>query len=192
MHRYAHGIGVAAITVAAALSFQTPRAFAQAPQQVEGGKDPLIGMWKINLPASRYERAGKPGPTPPATLTWTYTAEKDGLRMSVYPNGLAPQPARSYFFKWDGKEYPDPQGLNLHESVIFWRMDRRMLTRLVLGYLSDEDRAAKRNPRRVEWVAWSLSEDEKTLAITAWTPTTPQWQNVQIFDRVSDTVPPSR
>ncbi len=184
MYRYGRHFALIAIVFALASS----HAQAQAPQKVEGGPDPLIGVWKLNLPASRYERSGKPGTTPPATLTWTYTAEKDGLRMSVYPNGLAPQPARLYFFKWDGQEYPDPQGPTLHESVIFWRMDRHMLTRLVLGYASDEDRAAKRNPRRVEWVAWSLSEDEKTLAITAWTPTTPQWQNVQIFDRVSSTV----
>jgi hypothetical protein len=187
MSSYGRGFAVMAI-----LALVTGQVQAQAPQKVEGTQDPLIGVWKVNLPASRYERSGKPGPTPAATLTWTYVAEKDGLRMSVYPNGLAPQPARSYFFKWDGQEYPDPQGPNLHESVIFWRMDRRMLTRLVLGYASDEDRAAKRNPKRVEWVAWTVSEDDKTLAITSWTPTTPQWQNVQIFDRVSSTVPATR
>ena len=188
MHRYGRRFALTAVVVALA----GIHAAGQAPQKVEGTQDPLIGVWKINLPASRYERSGKPGPTPAATLTWTYTPEKDGLRMSVYPQGLAPQPARSYFFKWDGQEHPDPQGPNLHESVIFWRMDRRMLTRLVLGYASDEDRAAKRNPRRVEWVAWTVSEDDKTLAITSWTPTTPQWQNVQIFDRVSSTVPATR
>jgi hypothetical protein len=192
MHTYTRRITLAVVAMTVALSLEGRHLFAQAPQPVEGGKDPLVGVWKINLPASRYDRTGKPGPKPPETLTWTYTAEKDGLRMSVYPQGLAPQPARSYFFKWDGKEHPDPQGPGLHESVIFWRMDRRMLTRLVLGYASDEDRAARRNPKRVEWVAWSLSEDEKTLAITAWTPTTPQWQNVQIFDRVAGTVPASQ
>jgi hypothetical protein len=153
--------------------------------QESASKEPLIGTWKINLAKSSYMRSGKPGPTPADTLTWTYTAEKDGLRMSVYPMGLAPSPARSYFFKWDGKEYPDPQGPGRHETVVFWRMHPNMLTRVVRQYPSDEDRAAGRNAKFLEWVSWAVSPDGKTLAITAWDPEHPEWHNLQVFDRMN-------
>jgi hypothetical protein len=166
----------------------------QLPQPVSG-KDPLIGVWKLNVEKSRYERGGPGRPAPVANplLVWTYTPEPGGaLRMSVYAKGLENPVTRSYVFKWDGKEYPDPQGPGRHESVIFWRMDPKMLTRLVLEYASDEDRGAHRNPKRQEWVSWSLSEDGKTLAINAWDPARPEYTNRQIFDRVSDQPPSTR
>jgi hypothetical protein len=181
--------GVVMLLVLAAGS----RTYGQLPQPI-AGKDPLIGVWKLNVEKSRYERGGPGRPAPAANplLVWTYTPEPGGaLRMSVYAKGLDNPVTRSYVFKWDGKEYPDPQGPGRHESVIFWRMDPKMLTRLVLEYASDEDRAAHRNPKRQEWVSWSLSEDGKTLAINAWDPARPEYTNRQIFDRASDQPPPS-
>jgi hypothetical protein len=184
-----HTPRVAAAAAAVLLSLATT-ASAQLPQPISG-KDPLIGVWKLNVQKSRYERGGpdKPGPAANPQLVWTYGAENGGLRMSVYTMGLAPTPARSFTFKWDGKEHMDPQGPGKHESVIYWRMDPKMLTRLVLEYASDEDRAAHRNPKRQEWVSWCVSEDGKTLAVNAWDPKTPEYTNRQILDRVSDEVP---
>jgi hypothetical protein len=181
----------AAAGLAALLLVGNGQLLAQLPQPLTG-KDPLIGVWKLNVEKSRYERGGPSVPAPAANplLVWTYNQEKDGaLRMSVYAKGLEAPVTRSFVFKWDGKEYPDPQGPDRHESVIYWRMDPKMLTRLVLVYKSDEDRAAHRNPVRQEWVSWSLSEDGKTLAINAWSPATPEYTNRQIFDRVSDQPP---
>jgi hypothetical protein len=190
MHPYVRRFGLAAGALATAISLESSQPSAQLPQPI-AGKDPLIGVWKLNVAKSRYERGGpgKPAPAANPKLTWTYNAERGGIRMSVYAMGLEQPVTRSYVLNWDGKEYMDPQGPGRHESVIFWRMDPKMLTRLVLEYKSDEDRAAHRNPVRQEWVSWCVSEDNKTLAINAWDPKTPEYTNRQIFDRVSDQPP---
>lgn len=188
---YAHRVERVAVCIAIALMTVSGPAQAQLPQRV-ADTDPLIGVWKLNVEKSRYERRGPTVPPPPANplLVWTYTPEKDGaIRMSVYAKGPENPVTRFFIFKWDGKEYMDPQGQGRHESVIYWRMDPKMLTRLVLEYASDEDRAAHRNPKRQEWVSWSISEDGKTLAVNAWDPATPEYTNRQIFDRVSDRPP---
>lgn len=188
MHKNAHRLGFAAVLFVAVFFLQSGHALAQLPQKVVAGNDPLVGVWKLNVQKSHYERGGpsRPGNPPNALLVWTYKVEKGGVRMSVYPMGMAPQPARSFLLKWDNKEYPDPQGPGRHESVIYWRMDAKMLTRLVLAYKSDEDRADHRNPKRQEWVSWCVSEDGKTLAVNAWDPATPEYTNRQIFDRQPD------
>jgi hypothetical protein len=189
MHSRHFGFALTALTVA--LTLQSGSLLAQLPQPATG-KDPLLGVWKINVKKSRYERGGpdKPAGTANPELFWTFTPEKDGtVRMSVYPKGLAPMPGRSYVFKWDGKEYMDPQGPGMHESVIFWRGERNLLTRLVLHYASDEDRAAHKNPKRQEWVSYALSADGKTLAINSWDEATPEYTNRQIFDLTSTPLP---
>src|SRR5271154_3180894 len=113
MHKNAgRRLALFAATLAMVFTLESGHVLAQLPEKVVPGNDPLVGVWKIDVQKSHYERGGpsRPGNPPNALLVWTYTAEKDGIRMSVYPMGLAPQPARSYFLKWDGNEYPDPQG----------------------------------------------------------------------------------
>lgn len=167
MRKQALGTGLIAIALLLTASWMAPRAFGQ-----EGdSKDPFIGSWALNIAKSTISRVGV-APTHPARgSTRIFAVERDGYRVSVADDGSA-APARSYFFRCDGKEYPDPHGPGRGELATHWRLTPYVIVRLV-----------KTNGKPTEWVAYAVSTDGNMLTTTEWAPEHPDYHTIQVWER---------
>jgi hypothetical protein len=95
----------------------------------------------------------------------------DPNRMTTFDDA-APTAARSYFFRSDGKEYPDPYGPGRGEIANHWRPSPYVMVRLV-----------KTNGKPTEWVTYAVSSDGNVLTTTEWDPATPEKHMIQVYDR---------
>jgi hypothetical protein len=167
MRKQALGIGLMAVALLMAISFEAPRMFGQGADS----KDPFIGTWKLNL--AKSSSVGPDGalvrPTRPATRV--VAVEGDGYRMAT-SDDANPAAARSYFFRSDGKEYPDPHGPGKGEMASHWRPSPYMMVRLV-----------KTNGMPTEYATYAVSSDGNVLTTTSWEPATPEYHNVQVYER---------
>jgi hypothetical protein len=108
--------GLITLVIAIALSSQIHPLFGQDADS----KDLIVGTWKLNLEKSFVNRKGvQAHPTRPSTRV--YAVEGDGYRVSIFDGG-ATMPTRSYFAKFDGKEYPDPRTAGRGEVGIHYRL----------------------------------------------------------------------
>jgi hypothetical protein len=167
MRKQILGIGLVAVALLMAISLETPRILGQDADS----KDPFVGTWKMNL--AKSSSVGADGalihPTRPATRI--VAAEGDGYRMSTFDDAN-PAAARSYFFRSDGKEYPDPHGPGRGEVANHWRPSPYVMVRLV-----------KTNGKPTEWVIYAVSSDGNELITTEWEPATPEKHMIQFYDR---------
>jgi len=167
MRKRALGIGLIAVALLTAIAFETPRIFGQDADS----KDPIVGTWKMNL--AKSSSIGADGaivhPTRPATRI--VAVEGDGYRMTTFDDAN-PAAARSYFFRSDGKEYPDPHGPGNGEVAIHWRLSPYLMVRLV-----------KMNGMPTEYATYAISSDGNVLTTTSWEPATPEYHNVQVYER---------
>ena len=135
-------------------------------------KDPMLGTWRLNLAKS----LNLPGPDgtsahPTKGAMRVISVEGDGFKMTTYDEGAADK-ARSYFFKPDGKDYPDPHGPGRGEVAYHWRPNPYVMLRLIL---------TKGHP--TEWVNYAVSADGNELITTMWTPEAPDKHMIQVYDR---------
>jgi hypothetical protein len=167
-----------AIAGVVALSFGGPG----VAQTAGPGLQPFVGKWKINLAQSRMGVNGPNVVTPPRapTFTWIFTPRDYGLQMDVYTEYPLPAPTRTLMINPDGRIRPcqtvqpclpsggDPK----QQSYAYHKMDDHMISRLfyVKGQITEYD-------------TYAVSKDGKTLVIVAWHAPTPQYQNVQVFDK---------
>jgi hypothetical protein len=167
MRKQSLSIGLIALALLTAISFETPRVLGQGADS----KDPFVGTWKLNL--AKSSSVGPDGalvrPTRPATRT--VTVEGDGYRMATFDDAN-PAAARSYFFRSDGKEYPDPHGPGKGEVANHWRPSPYVMVRLV-----------KTNGKPTEWVTYAVSADGNALITTMWEPATPEKHMIQFYER---------
>lgn len=153
-----------------------------AQKEAKGGDEPLIGAWQIDLSKTKLNREGPghPGTPRSSTFTWIFTHENEGFRMSVYSSYPSPAPVRSFFFRMDGKDYPCLQerscyaegGSGKGETIAYLKISPYLLARL-----------AKTNGQMGEYVTYAISSDGKVLSIVSWSPETPEYHNVQVFNR---------
>ena len=154
-----------------------------APAQPAGaGLSPFVGRWTLNIPKSHMGFDGPNVTTPMRgpTFTWIFSPTSNGLKQEVYDAYPAPEPTRLLMVVPDGKAYPcatktsclpgggDPKD----QTIAYWKMDDHMLARV--SYVKGQ---------ALEYDSYAISEDGKTFVITAWKFGTPQWQNVQVFDK---------
>lgn len=151
-------------------------------QNAGAGLQPFVGTWKINPAKTRMGVNGPSTPTPlrDPTFTWTFTPKDYGLQMDVYEKYPLPAPTRTLTINPDGKIHPCetvkpclPSGGDPKEqSYAYHKMDDHMISRLfyIKGKIAEYD-------------TYAVSEDGKTLVITAWHAPTPDWQNMQVFDK---------
>jgi hypothetical protein len=167
-----------AAVAAVGLSFGMS-ALAQGPG---AGLQPFVGKWKINMAETRMGVNGPHTVTPPRapTFTWIFTPTDYGLQMEVYNEYPQPKPSRTLLINPNGKQQPcqtptpclpsggDPKD----QAYAYHKMDDHMISRLfyIKGKIAEYD-------------TYSVSEDGKKLVIVAWHAPTPQYQNVQVFDR---------
>ena len=95
--------------------------------------------------------------------------------MSVFDDGApgGTAAARAYFARFDGKEYPDPHGPGKGEIAIHWRLSPYLIVRL----------AVKRTEPPTEYATYAVSSDGNVLTTTSWDPATPEYHNVQVYER---------
>ncbi|MBZ5660353.1 MAG: hypothetical protein LAO08_08080 [Acidobacteriia bacterium] len=144
-------------------------------------QDQIIGTWRINLAKSSFGRNG-PGTVtmhPSDTWTWIFAKEKDGLKFSNYPTYPSPKPARSFVLIADGKDYPCVEKMSCFESGTS-EGETLSFTRINPYFFI---RVGKRNGEVKEFVSYAISSDGKVYTVTAWSPETPEYQNVFVFDR---------
>ena len=166
MRTHSVRIALAAVVLAMALSGMTPRTFAQDTTS----SDPVVGTWKLDLDKSVMNRAGGAPVHPTRPATRVFAVEGDGYRMSVSGDGGTA--ARAYFARFDGKEYPDPHGPGKDEVAIHWRLNPYLVVRLV-----------KMNGTPTEYATYAVSSDGNVLTTTSWDPATPEYHNVQVYER---------
>jgi hypothetical protein len=160
-------VAVVGVVLAMALSWVTIRACAQEANS----SDPIVGAWKLDPEKSVMNRAGGDPVHPTRSVTRVIAIEGDGYRMNANAKGDA-APTGGYFARFDGKEYPDPHGPGHGEVAIHWRLSPYLMVRLV-----------KMNGTPTEWATWAVSSDGNVLTTTSWEPATPEYHNVQVYER---------
>jgi hypothetical protein len=156
-----------------------PAAAAQAASDLSA----FAGKWQINLQKTRMGREGPNGRNiaRDPTFTWIFAPEGQGLRMDVYEKYPQPAPTRTMTLTADAIEHGcrsagsclTTGGSGKDQTYRYWQMDEHMLARLfyVKGKVD-------------EYSTYAVSTDGRTLSIVSWSPGTPEWQNIQVFDKL--------
>jgi hypothetical protein len=142
----------------------------------------LAGTWKINLERSTMGRAGPNGVQTrrSASFTWVFTPEGSGLRMEIYTNYPAPAPTKVLHLVPDGRQHP----CDMHESCLSTPGDPREQS---YSFTQMNDHMGVRvfqvRGQSVEYNVYAVSADGKSFVATSWSPETPEYQNVQVFEK---------
>ena len=150
--------------------------------------DPMMGTWLADLGRSRLERVRsvaapmRYGALPPMRRTlgrWRFTPEGQGVRLQQFADRDLESPDAAsidFFSTWDGRPWADPQGpAYLGELVQHWRLDTRVVVRLVLDNVAP--------PERREWMICTASTNGTLLAVMAWRDAEPAAQDLCVFIR---------
>jgi hypothetical protein len=148
--------------------------------KVDPSKLPIIGAWRINFersdPSLKLQNRFKD------TGTNIYTAVDGGIKTETFLywpptkvdyKKVFTDDGREYWFKLDGKDYPDPQGPNgLGQTVRMWLVDKNTLYR-------------ERTTKGVvdERVMYRVSPDGNTLVWTNFANVTAD-SGHQVWDRI--------
>jgi len=111
--------------------------YRNAADKKDPSKLPIIGAWRINF--ERSDPSLKLANRFKDTGTTIYTAVDGGIKTETYLywpptkvdyKKIFTDDAREFFFKLDGKDYPDPQGPNgLGQTVRMWLVDKNTMYR---------------------------------------------------------------
>jgi len=143
----------------------------------------FAGRWQINVSKSTFNRYGPNGKNTPrgAKYTFILTAQDQGLKLDVYNEYPQAAANRSMTILADEKPHacsgdcvsvggtaPDPNP----QTYTYYKIDSHMLVRVTYakGYVN-------------EYLAYSVSSDGKTLTQVNWSPETPEWQNIYVFEK---------
>ena len=153
-------------------------ASAQSPSDLE----PFMGTWKINPGKTKMGRNGPDAQNilRSTTFTFKFVPDGKGVRMDVYASYPQPEPTRVARVVTGGKVLPceskdscltaggDPK----EQTFAWYKIDDHMLARLFW---------IKGKP--YDYSSMCVSTDGKTLTLISWGPDTPQYQNIQVFDK---------
>ncbi len=167
------------------LTGAAPVATAQGQPQAQGPLGAFQGVWKLNAARSRFGREGPNGtPTPrSATFTWVYKSNPTGLNWTIYNTYPQAAPDKVMTATPDGVYRPcemketclsrpgDPKD----QSYAFWRMSPVVFMR-VFRIRGAPD----------EYNLYTLSPDHKTFVTTVWSPGTPEYQTMMVFEKQAD------
>jgi hypothetical protein len=145
----------------------------------------FLGRWQNNPAKTTLNRYGPNGKNTPRADTYTFVFKPDGpgLRLDVFTEYPQPTPAKTVEILVDGRPHPclgaciatgtpvDPHPAKL-QTYVYTQIDPHLVVRLT--YV---------NGRIEEYLTYAISSDGKTLTQINWSPDTPSWQNVQVFDK---------
>ena len=168
----------AAAAAALALGIGASSASAQAAKDLEA----FAGRWQMNAAKTHMGREGPNGPNikRDPTFTWLFTPTSYGLRMDVYSKYPLPAPTRSMMVNADQKQHPcmgpgpclttggDPK----KQFYAYYVIDPHMVGRVFWD-----------DGKVVEYSTYAVSSDGKTFTCVSWSPETPEYQNIQVFDK---------
>ena len=155
-----------------------PSAFAASASDLSA----FMGIWKINPGKTTMGRNGPTGQNTlrSATFTFAFVRDDKGPRMDVYSQYPQPAPTRSQRVVTDGtvltcesKESCLTIGGDPKEQTYEWfPIDSHMLVHIfwVKG-------------REYDHSTMSVSTDGKTMTLISWAPETPQYENIQVFEK---------
>jgi hypothetical protein len=151
---------------------------AQAPSDLS----PFMGTWKINPDKTKMGRNGPTGENilRSTTFTFVFVPDGQGVRMDVYSVYPLPAPTRTARVVTDGHPLPcesKPSCLTIggdpsDQTYAWYKMDSHMLARLFW---------VKGKP--YDYSTMCVSRDGKSLTLISWAPETPEYQNIQVFDK---------
>jgi hypothetical protein len=141
----------------------------------------FVGRWTIDLQRTRMERFGPGGQNMvrPPTYTFIFAADGPNLKQSIYGQYPKSKPDRVLAVITDDKPHlcDDPvsclsTGSSREQSFIYQQIDSHLLVRIfsVKGQID-------------EYSTYAVSSDGQTFTLVTWSPATPFWQNVQVFDK---------
>lgn len=142
----------------------------------------FIGRWTIDPAQTRMGRngPGQPNILRSASFTFLFRPAAQGIRMDVYAQFPQPAPTRSMAVVPDGRPHPcegpascltaggDPKD----QTFVVKAIDQHLITRLL--YV---------NGRLYDSSTMAVSADGRTLTLISWAPETPQYQNIQVFEK---------
>jgi hypothetical protein len=159
-------------------------AAATSQAQSAKGLDAFVGRWQMNASKTKMGRMGPNGQNivRAPTFSWVFTPEGAGLRMDVFAEYPQPAPTRTMTLIADGRQRGcdaknkgaclTTGGKAAEQAYAYFRMDPRMLARLFYE-----------KGKVVEYSTYAVSIDGRTLSIISWSPETPEYQNIQVFDK---------
>lgn len=168
------------------LSASVPVASAQSSSAAQPARDlsKFVGRWKMNAEKTKMGRMGPTGQNivRSPSFTWVFTPEGPGLRMDVYTEYPQPAPTRTMTLIPDGKlRTCDPKnqtacltrgGDPAEQTYVYHHIDAHMIARVF--YIKGEV---------YEYSHYTVSRDGKTFTSVSWGPDTPEYHNIQVFDR---------
>lgn len=174
--RWFHGTALALFATILA-TFVAPPLHAQSPEDLK----PFIGTWRINPEKTKMGRNGPNGQNILRSTSFTFIFVADGasVRMdvySIYPQAAPNRMARVITGKvlpCESKDSCLTAGGDPKEQTYAWyKIDSHLLSRLfwIKGQVYD-------------YSTMCVSTDGKTLTLISWSPETPQYQNIQVFDK---------
>ncbi len=154
-----------------------------ASAQSESDLSGFVGRWQINLSKTILNRKGPNAKyTPrPATYTNVFSVQGQNLKMDVFNQYPQAAPNRSTNIVADEKERVCKAGClegaiasdeSRVETHAYFKIDSHMLVRLT-----------HLNGKVSEYMAFGLSTDGKTMTQVIWSPETPEWQSVYVYDK---------
>jgi hypothetical protein len=141
----------------------------------------FVGTWKINPAKTKMGRNGPTGQNILRSTTFTFKFVPDGqnVRMDVYAEYPQPSPTRmarvitGRILPCESTDSCLTAGGDPKEQTYAWyEIDSHMLARMFW---------VKGKP--YDYSSMCVSTDGKTLTLISWAPETPEYQNVQVFDK---------
>jgi hypothetical protein len=142
----------------------------------------FVGRWQLNPGLTKMGRMGPTGQNivRSPTFSWVFTPEGQGLRMDVYSSYPQPVPTRSMTVIADQQQRPclgdapclTSGGNPREQTYAYYYLDARMLARLF--YIKGQ---------MYEYSSYAVSTDGKRFTVISWSPETPEYQNIQVFDK---------
>jgi len=139
--------------------------------------DPVLGTWVIDPDKSSFLRRGQDvsevRPTVIPNQKWSFEREGNGVRQRHAETPQSDNATISFFYRFDGADYPDPYGPGRNESVSYWKFGPELIVRRVrtLGVAW-------------EWSIYAFSSDGRMMSVTSWDEKTPYNRDIQVFHKV--------
>lgn len=155
----------------------------QALAQAASDPSPFIGRWQIDLAQTKMGRMGPnaaPNLTRSPSFTFVFSAAGPKLRMETYEQFPQPAPTYTVSIVADGKQRAC-EATNPCHAGADGAADRRYSYVLLDPHLML--RRLYLNGVVAEYTTYAVSSDGKVFTMMAWSAATPQWQNLQVFEK---------
>lgn len=170
---------VAAVAALIGFSLAASSAMAQAKHDLSS----YAGRWMMDPSKTKMGRFGPNGRNidRDPTFTWVFTPAKQGLKMEVFYKWPQAKPERTMTVITDEKPHPcDSSGQPCLttggnpqlQTYSYYYMNPHMIARLFYTGKKVE-----------EYSTYATSENGKVLTIISWSPETPEYQNIQVFNK---------